>query len=67
MKYLVGTFNDEQLRNGVDKIAITKAQQETGFKFIEAKMVKIKGVYHSRVWVVKEFPDKFTFSVPKLS
>lgn len=38
MKHLVGTFNEEQLIAKEDKIAVEKAQQETGLRFVGTKL-----------------------------
>jgi hypothetical protein len=38
MKHLVGTFNEIQLINKEDKIAIEKAKKETGLCWIESKI-----------------------------
>ena len=43
MKHFVGEFNEEQLRNKEDKVAIEKAKAETGLKYIESEFVKKKG------------------------
>ena len=38
MKHLVGTFNEEQLIAKEDKVAIEKAQKETGLTYIDSKL-----------------------------
>jgi len=42
--YKVGTFNESQIKNGDDKKAIEKAQQETGIKYVNAYFNKKKQV-----------------------
>lgn len=51
MKILVGDFNEQQLTAGEDKLAVKKAQEETGLKYVSTKIVKIKGETHLRIWV----------------
>jgi hypothetical protein len=36
----VGTFNEAQLKSGEDKLAIEKAQKETGLTYIDSKITK---------------------------
>lgn len=57
MKILVGDFNEQQLTAGEDKLAVKKAQEETGLKYVSTKIVKIKGETHLRIWV--ESIDEF--------
>lgn len=51
MKILVGDFNERQLTAGEDKLAVKKAQEETGLEYVFTKIVKIKGETHLRIWV----------------
>lgn len=50
-RYLVGTFNEEQLLAKEDKSAIKKAQDETGLTFIDSKLDKKKKTI--TVWLIK--------------
>lgn len=51
-KHLVGEFNEQQLRKGEDKIAIEKAQKETGLTYIQSKMIKKSGKPFMQVYLV---------------
>lgn len=51
MKILVGDFNEQQLTAGEDKLAVKKAQEETGLEYVFTKIVKIKGETYLRIWV----------------
>ncbi len=51
-KHLVGEFNEQQLRKGEDKVAIDKAQKETGLTYIESKMIKKSGKPFMQVYLV---------------
>lgn len=57
MKILVGDFNERQLTAGEDKLAVKKAQEETGLEYVSTKIIKIKGKTHLRIWV--ESLDEF--------
>lgn len=48
----VGTFNEKELREGVDKKEIAKAKKEHGLNYIESKIVKKGGKpVAMKVWV----------------
>jgi hypothetical protein len=49
-RHLVGTFNKEQLMAQEDKIAIKKAQDETGLSFIDSKLNNKKNTM--TVWLI---------------
>lgn len=54
MKVFVGDFTEQDLRNGVDKVAILEAQEKeenkrNGIKYIESKHDKKKQVM--KVWL----------------
>lgn len=38
MRHLVGTFNEEQLIAKEDKVAVEKAKNETGLKYVDTKL-----------------------------
>lgn len=57
MKILVGDFNEQQLTAGEDKLAVKKAQEETGLEYVSTKIIKIKGETYLRIWV--ESLDEF--------
>ena len=38
MKHLVGTFNERQLIAKEDKVAVEKAQKETGLTYVDTKL-----------------------------
>lgn len=40
---LVGTFNEEDVKNGRDKIAIEQKMNETGLKYINSKIITKNG------------------------
>ena len=40
---LVGTFNEEDVKNGRDKIAIEQKMDETGLKYINSKIIVKNG------------------------
>ena len=52
MRHLVGTFTAEDLANKKDKVAIDKAIEETGLKYIQSKIKKLKGQIVIEVYVV---------------
>jgi hypothetical protein len=53
-KHFVGKFNEQQLKKGEDKIAIKKAQDETGLKYIDSKIIKKKGVTYMEVYLIPD-------------
>lgn len=61
-EHFVGLFNEQQLREKADKLAIDKAMNETGFKYIKSKLVKKKGVQYSEVYLVETF-EQTNFSL----
>ena len=48
----VGTFNEAQLKSGEDKLAIEKAQKETGLTYIDSKITKKGGKMFMEVYLV---------------
>lgn len=38
--FLVGTFDEKQIKNGEDKVAVEKAKQATGCKYVNTEYVK---------------------------
>lgn len=52
MKVLVGTFNEQDLKEGKDKAAIQEAKAKHGLKYSDTKLVK-KGekIVGIKVWV----------------
>jgi uncharacterized protein YjdB len=50
--YKVGTFDENDLKNKKDKIAIKKAEKKTGLKYIRSKMIKIKGKQYMEVYLI---------------
>lgn len=49
---LVGTFNENDLLMGKDKIAIKKAKEEHGLNYIESKLLKKGGKpVGIKIWV----------------
>jgi len=61
-EHFVGLFNEQQLREKADKLAIDKAINETGLKYIKSKLVKKKGVQYSEVYLVETF-EQTNFSL----
>jgi hypothetical protein len=65
VKHFVGEFNEQQLRKGEDKIAIKKAQEQTGLNYIQSKLIKKSGKPFMQVYLIsnenylnsKEFAD----------
>lgn len=58
MKVFIGDFTEQDLRNGVDKIAIQVAQEReelkrNGIKYIESKHDKKKNVM--KVWLTDKY------------
>lgn len=54
----VGRFNEEQIKNGTQKIEVEKKQKETGLNYVESKIVyKNKKSVGIDIWVcnAKEF------------
>ena len=51
-KYKVGTFDEDALKNKEDKIAIKKAQQKTGLKYIQSKMIKKNGKQYIEIYLI---------------
>lgn len=41
--FLVGTFNENEVRNGDDKKAVEKAKAETGCKYVNTEFVRKGG------------------------
>ena len=58
VKHFVGKFTESQLKKGEDKIAIEKAQKETGLKYIESKIIKKNGKpYLMEVYLTNMFSE----------
>jgi hypothetical protein len=57
MGILVGDFDENDLKNGVDKKALQKKKEETGLKYANSKIIKKGGKTYLRLWVcsVDEF------------
>lgn len=53
-KHIVGTFNEAELRKGDDKVAIEKAQKETGLKYVGNKIVKKGGKTLMEVYLMTD-------------
>ena len=53
--YKVGTYNEQQLRQGLDKIDVEKAMEETKLPYINSKYKKVKGVPVLEVWLGTDF------------
>ena len=51
-RHLVGEFNEQQLRKGEDKIAIEKAQNQTGLTYIQSKVIKKGGKPFMQVYLI---------------
>jgi hypothetical protein len=51
-RHLVGEFNEQQLRKGEDKIAIEKAQKQTGLTYIQSKVIKKAGKPFMQVYLI---------------
>lgn len=49
--YLVGLFDENDLDNGTDKIAVEKAKKETGLRFTDIKFVKKKGKQYMQIFL----------------
>lgn len=47
----VGTYNEQELNEGKDKIEAAKISQETGEKYHKTKTVKKNGKMFLQVWV----------------
>ena len=58
----VGKFNEDDLRNKKDKIAIKKAMEETGLQYIHSEYVKSKGEVVALKVYVCELKDSDFFS-----
>ena len=59
-KVLVGTFNEEDLKHGRDKIAVNEAKEKHGLKYTETKLIKKKGEFVGiKIWVC----DLDTFTI----
>lgn len=51
-KVLVGTFNEEDLAQGRDKIAVSEAKEKYNLKYTNTKLIKRGGVIIGiRIWV----------------
>lgn len=61
MKIFIGTFTEEDLKNGRDKQAISEAKEleqnkRNGLRFIESKIIKKSGKPHAmKVWLTDKF------------
>ena len=51
MQVLVGDFNEQQLREGVDEAAVKKKMDDTGLRYTNTKLIKKKGETLLRIWV----------------
>jgi len=51
-KIKVGTFSEEQLINGEDKVAYEKAKIESGFNYTETKLVKKRGILYLEIYLI---------------
>lgn len=50
--YLVGVFNEVDLKNGKDKIETDKLKEKTGMKYTNTSLVSKKGnIVGIKVWV----------------
>lgn len=62
MKVLVGTFNEQDLQEGKDKMAVEKAKAEHDLHYTETKYVKKKGkIIGIKIWVCDA--DTFTLDI----
>lgn len=48
----VGTFDEKQLKNKEDKKAVEKAQDESGLKYVETKIIKKGGKMYMEVYLI---------------
>lgn len=51
----VGVFNEQQLRDKLDKVAIEKAMAETKLPYVNSKTKKMKGKQVLEVWLGTDF------------
>ena len=50
--HYVGEFNENDIVNGLDKIAVEKARKETGLNYVNSAFVKKDGkIVAIRIWV----------------
>ena len=57
----VGTFTEEDLKKGIDKIMVNKKMEETGLKYTNTKIIKEHGIRKLAIWVcnVEDFKIDF--------
>lgn len=58
--YLVGSFSEEEVRDGKDKIALSKAKEELNLKFSNVKVGKKNGKQVLHVWAC-DYEDLMPF------
>lgn len=52
MQVLVGDFNEDDLKNKRDKIAVEQKKKETGLNYVNSKIIKHNGkMVALRLWV----------------
>jgi len=52
MQVLVGDFNEKDLKENKDRIAVEKKMKETCLKYTNTKLIKKKGeIVGMRIWV----------------
>ena len=51
MKKLVGDFNENELKSGIDKQRVVEEKRKTGLDYVLSKIIKKNGVKYLRVWV----------------
>lgn len=47
----VGDFDENDCKNGIDKIQVEQKQKETGLKYTNTKVIKKGGKTYLRIWV----------------
>lgn len=48
---LVGDFDENDCKNGIDKIQVEQKKKETGLQYTNTKIIKKNGKLYLRIWV----------------
>lgn len=60
--FYVGTFDEKQIKNGEDEVAVEKAKQSTGCKYVNTEYVKKgKKIVGLKLYVCTADEMKLTF------
>lgn len=52
MKVFVGQFSEAEVANGLDKVCVADAQEQTGLVYTDTQLVKRKGkIVGIKIWV----------------